>query len=370
MPAEAGGDNEAAEPTPDNEMAELEAAQGKRGSLAEYSPEASSTGPTPGESFSTYVARNTSKKPVEKAVEAQATEGPEAAASDEAKATVAQTPHPWKIVDKATGRVLGVIDPQKVDALNQERASERAAAYVSGTPDNRKGIIEGMTSAARTPEEVETGMKHGEFTFGQLEKTDRTVKNHKGGGGAGGDQFSSKLASTANDDMLQYVSKAVTNSGAPKLNQAANDGAKVADLAGSPIALEQKVAAGQMLKSLFGAAASEGERAYVFGSEGEFTRLQQLANNWLNGGQMPEGFQEALRHAASRMQELAAKKAAAISDKAAEDALNSPLLGGRLGKLTPEQRAAVKAPLVNVGRVETDEGKAGSANEEASKLGF
>ncbi len=368
-------DNEATETAPDNEMAELEAAQGKRGSLDEYSPEASSTGPKPGESFSTYVSRNTAKpKATEKTVEAQATEGPVAAASDEAAATVAQAPRPWKIIDKSTGRVLGVIDPSKVESINLERARERSAAYVSGTPDNRKGIIEGMTSAARNTDEVETGMKHGEFTFGQLEKTDRTIKNHKGGGGAVpamdlGGAKDPKLLNQVNSAVRMYVTTAVDRSGVKQLNQKAQSASQIGQMISSQSSGQERQAFATQLHANFGAASSEGERAFMLEQGGKVTALLAKVDAWVNSGQLPPGLKEEIASVAHAQAEFAQRYANHIREKAKNDAMNAPNLGGQYDaafgrKLTPEERDKIGASVSNLGGVDGSEGGVPSAEQD------
>ncbi len=349
--------------------------------------------PRPGESLSSYVARQApgvsmatpgktrmspngyqeavpgkAKKeapPTEAELDQEATEGPVEADAVEATRAIEGEAPAWRIYNKRTGETYGTIDPAKVQAINQERAYKGAVAYSKGTPEPGKAVVQEFTRGARDEADLDTRMKYAEAELNRQNKTQNALANHKGAGGPG-NPFGSKVGQATTDNIRQYVQNAVTNSGAPKLNAAANDGSRVAELAGSPIALEQKTAAGQMLKSLFGAAASEGERAFVFGSEGEFTRLQQLANNWLNGGQMPPTFQAALQHAARKMQELAAARATEIARQAGNEAMDSPALGGLYGPLTPEQRAAVLAPIVNIGRV----GTAPSTEDKARSMGF
>lgn len=371
-------DNEATETTPDSEMAELEAAQGRRGSLDEYSPEASSTGPKPGESFSTYVSRNTAK-PTGKTVEAQATEGPEAAQADEAVATVAQAPRPWKIIDKSTGRVLGVIDPQKVASINLEKAQRRAEAYVSGTPDNRKGIIEGFTSAAETPEEVETGMKHGEFTYGQLEKTERTKANHRGGGGGlviGGlvaDGVNTKLLNQLDTQARANISKAVANSGVPQLQKRANELMSVDSMFDSDNPAAQRQAFSSILRSFSGAQVSDRERAFFEQNAGFWSAMNNKIQTFVGGGQMDPTLREDMRKAAAMMNDQAQAQLSAIAHEAADAEMRNPSTGqlykDALGKRwTPEAEAAKRKSLENLGHVDTGNAPAGQSDADREAL--
>jgi hypothetical protein len=184
-----------------------------------------------------------------------------------------------------------------VDALNQKRAYEGAVAFSKGTQGEGKPIVQEFTRGARNEADLDARMGFAEQELNRQNKTANVMANHKPGGPGGG--LNPKLTGALTDDQEQHIKNALTSAGVPKLQQAGNDGEKVAGLAESKDPLQDKVAAGQMLKSLFGAAASEGERAFVFGSEGEMVRLQQMANNWLNGGEMPPQFAAAIR-AASR----------------------------------------------------------------------
>jgi hypothetical protein len=383
VPPDTGGNTPTQEGAPD-EMAGLEAAQAKRGDLAEYQPGASETGPKPGESFTAYVSRNTSAKPSPVEKETPAEDAAEGGVEEPAGAPAATPSRQWRIFDQKTGRQLGVIDPDKLAAENQKRADERAAAYVSGTPDNRKGIIEGMTSAARTPEEVETGMKHGEFTFGQLEKTDRTIKNHKGGGAAVpavdlGGAKDSKLLNQTNSQVRQYVTTAVNNSGVKQLNQKAQNAAQIADMVDSASSGAQRQAFATQLHANFGAASSEGERAFMLEQGGKVQALLAKVDAWVNSGQLPPGLKEEI-HAVAQMQaEFAQRYAQGIREKATKDAMEAPNLGGQYDaafgrKLSDDEKRKIGASVGNLGGVDGSDGAGGTpssdADEEFNKLGI
>ena len=337
--------------------------------LSEMSGKLSSYGPRPGESLSQYVARGTAQvakkepAPTTEELDKEATEGPAKAATDEVVSEAEGQPK-WRLYNKRTGETYGLIDPAKVDAINQKRAASRGEAYEKGlsgkTPQE---IGAGFMGGARNESDLETRYGHAEHYITQNEKTKRAALVGKGGGNG----LNPKLTATLTDDQEAHVKAALTSAGVPKLQQAGNDGEKVASLAESKDPLQDKVAAGQMLKSLFGAAASEGERAFVFGSEGEFVRLQQMANNWLNGGQMPPQFAAAIRHAASRMGELARKKAHDITVRVVGNVASDPAIGfDRMGLKTPEEKEARRKTLEDLGSA----GEGSSANDEASKLGF
>ncbi len=378
-----GGSATPAEAQGDEEMGALEAAQKARGDLEEYQPGEGSTGPKPGESFTAYVSRNTSAKPSPVEKETPAEDMAEGGVEEPTEAPAAAPSRQWRVFDQKTGRQLGVIDPDKLASENQKRADERAAAYVSGTPDNRKGIIEGMTSAARTPEEVETGMKHGEFTFGQLEKTDRTIKNHKGGGGvppvlSGEPTGDPKELSRFDSDARQYMTAAMNNAGVKNLNKMASDSERVASMLGSDVPADQRMAIASQIKANFGAAASEGERAFILESSGAINKILFGIDSWVKTGQVPEGLREGMQQVAVGARKFATELADQVAEKASQDIMESPTIGGRLphifkGKLTPEMREKIRGPLKNIGRVEGSGGggaPSGDADKEFDKLGI
>jgi hypothetical protein len=391
-PAEAGGGDE---------MAGLEAAQGKRGDLGEYTaPEAA--GPMPGQSISTYMAAHpagrqkgsvfepsvdkewakTQKAPPEKAVEAQATEGPEKATQDEAAATVAQAPRPWKIIDKSTGRVLGVIDPSKVDAINRQQAEQRAGAYVSGTPENRQGIVEGMTSGARSEGDVELGMAHAEREIGSLDKTDRTIKNHKGGGsvvvpGLVADGVNTKLLNQLDNQARAYVAKAAQNSGVTQLQKRANEMMSVDSMFDSDNPAAQRQAFSSILRSFSGAQVSDRERAFFEQNAGFWSGLNNKLQSYIGGGQLDPTLREDMRKAAAMMMDQSQKALNDIAEEAASAVMNDPSIGGlykdALGKRwTPESAAAKKQTLKNSAHIDTGETKseAEHPNDAFDKLGL
>lgn len=345
----------------------VQAANAAKEGVPEAPGEAASFAPRPGESLSAYVARGKSQvakeepAPTAEELDKEATEGPAKAATDEVVSDAEGQPK-WRLFNKRTGETYGLIDPAKVDAINQKRAASRGEAYekgLSGTTPQEIGA--GFMGGARNESDLETRYGHAEHFITQNEKTKRAALVGKGGG------LNPKLTGQLTDDQENHIKAALTSAGVPKLQQASNDGEKVAALATSKDPLQDKLAAGQMLKSLFGAAASEGERAFVFGSEGEFVRLQQMANNWLNGGEMPPQFAAAIRAAASKMAQLARIKAHDVTARTIHNVENDPIIGfGRMGLKTPEEFEARRKTLMDLGTA----GEGTDVNGEASKLGF
>lgn len=345
---------------------------------------AASYGPRPGESMAAYVARGKAQvkaeeppAPTTEELDKEATEGPAKAEETEAVRAVEGEAPKWRLFNKRTGETYGLIDPAKVDAINQKRAYEGAVAYSKGTPEPGKPIVEEFTRGARNESDLERRMAHAERAESELNKTLRVEKNHKGGGvNPLGGPIDDKLLNQVNTQVRGYVSKAVDNSGVKALNTKAQDSARISGMITSGSSGAERQAFATQLHANFGAASSEGERAFQLEQAGVIQSLLAKVDSWVASGQLPDGLKEEINTVARMQQEFARKYAEHIRDKATSDAMNSPALGGlydrALGhQLTPEERDKISAGVKNLGGIEgSDAPEAGSADHEFDKLGL
>jgi hypothetical protein len=202
-------------------------------------------------------------------------------------------------------------------------------------------------------------------------------KNHKGGGvNPLGGPIDDKLLNQVNTQVRGYVSKAVDNSGVKALNTKAQDSARISGMITSGSSGAERQAFATQLHANFGAASSEGERAFQLEQAGVIQSLLAKVDSWVASGQLPDGLKEEINTVARMQQEFARKYAEHIRDKATSDAMNSPALGGlydrALGhQLTPEERDKISAGVKNLGGIEgSDAPEAGSADHEFDKLGL
>lgn len=371
-----------APPADDDGFDELQRLQKEREAKeAPGASDASAYAPKPGESMSQYVARGKSQvkaEPTEKAAEAEATEGPEAAAVEETEAAVTGQPQPWRIYNRRTGKTYGLIDPGKVEGINAKRAYDRAVAYSKGTPEEGRPIVQEFVRGARDEADVETRMGHAEKRLAETEKTRRAelVAKSKGGPGQIGGPIDEKLLNQVNGQLRMYVSKAVDNSGVKALNTKAQDSARISGMIESASSGAQRQAFATQLHANFGAASSEGERAFQLEQAGVIQSLLAKVDAWASSGQLPEGLKQEIAAVARMQQEFARKYADEIRKKATADAMNSPALGGlydrALGhQLTPEEREKIAGPISNLGGIEgSGPAESGSADQEFDKLGI
>jgi hypothetical protein len=344
---------------------------------------AASYGPRPGESMAAYVARGKAQvkaeepAPTTQELDNEATEGPQKAGEEEAERSVQGEAPKWRLYNKRTGETYGLIDPAKVDAINQKRAYEGAVAYSKGTPEPGKPIVEEFTRGARNEADLEKRMVHAERAESELNKTLRVEKNHKGGGvNPLGGPIDDKLLNQVNGQVRMYVSKAVDNSGVKLLNTKAQDAARIAGMISSGSSGAERQAFATQLHANFGGNSSEGERAFQMEQAGVINALLAKVDAWAKGGELPEGLKEEIHKVAQMQQEFARKYAEGIRDKATKDAMESPALGGlydrALGhQLSPEERDKISAGVRNLGGVDGSGGaEPGSADEQFDKLGL
>lgn len=159
-------------------------------------------------------------------------------------------------------------------------------------------------------------------------------RHPRGGGGSTGAPF--KAVKDIQNNYRAWVSEANKDQRVAAINQYKTDAEKalgmLAGAAGLPEA--QRLAVAQTIKTYFGAAASEGERAFILGGEGMAGRIEMWINSWVKTGEMPAGLLDQLRKIQQRSQKLAQDKVNEIASDLEASYMNSP----EADTLTPDQK--------------------------------
>jgi hypothetical protein len=236
------------------------------------------------------------------------------------------------------GEDLGVIDPNLYHAQNKAAAGRVGGAFLGSLPDS---VSEGFRPGLEQPA---TGKEAKDAVENDLLLTLQGMRSAANKGGKGGAPngegvlSSPKEASRFSTDVRGWVSEFTKDNATKDLNKVAVDADNVVGLLDPGESnLATRVAVGRQVKALFGAAASEGERGFILGGQGEFTRLEMQLDNWMKGGELPANFKAALRSIATRSREYSRHRVEDLGKAAADKILNSPI-GMRA---TPEQRAAM-----------------------------
>jgi hypothetical protein len=131
--------------------------------------------------------------------------------------------------------------------------------------------------------------------------------NHRPGGGPGqlGGPIDEKLLNQVNGQVRMYVSKAVDNSGVKALNTKGQDSARIAGMISSGSSGAERQAFATQLHANFGAASSEGERAFQLEQAGVIQSLLAKVDAWVQSGQLPEGLKNEIQTVAKMQQYFA-----------------------------------------------------------------
>lgn len=242
------------------------------------------------------------------------------------------------------GEDLGVIDPNLYHAQNKGRAERMGAGFVAAVPESLREQVGQVTAPADNAKEQAFAIENEKDLLLQAMRS-AANKGGKGGVPNGEGVLSSpKEASRFSTDVRGWVSEYTKDNATKDLNKVAVDADNVVGLLDPGESnLATRVAVGRQVKALFGAAASEGERGFILGGQGEFTRLEMQLDNWMKGGELPANFKAALRSIATRSREYSRHRVEDLGKAAADKILNSPI-GMRA---TPEQRAATAELIIS-----------------------
>lgn len=325
----------AEEPKPTNKdipplLAKEMASQGRAPDVTEASPPEevqqglrASLGPMPGMG---PLARAQPEPPPEPAAI-----GPEKQAADIALKASGVQPRLPKFRASWNGQDLGEYDPEALRSSQRGAAEDLASGLVAGTNEKDRPLVEEQFKGARNPKDVESITKS--FTIPQMaithSDTRQAMKSANKGRGHGGG-LDDKSAARLDTEIRGWVTTHANLGDVKRLAQVANETGKALTLISSPDALANKVAVAQQIKALFGAAASEGERAFVLGAKGVADRLMMEVDNWVGGGELPPDFKTSVNQLAGMLHDAAKDQAKHVAEVASDSILNDPLVGGRL----------------------------------------
>lgn len=244
------------------------------------------------------------------------------------------------------GKSMGTIDPNAFREQHKAEATRRGQAFVDSLPEAAANqIFPGLNDAATGPEQKDTIENDMRLILQQMRSA---ASRGKGGAGTGleGLLADPKEAARLDNEVRQWTQAVATDNSLKKLNEVATEAAKSATLLNPDEPLANRLAVAQTIKSMFGAAASEGERAFILGGEGVMTKLQMDLNNWVSGGTLPANFKTALQGISNRAHLAANARARFLSENGANSILENPLVGGRIPDgMKPKVKQAIMTTL-------------------------
>jgi hypothetical protein len=123
----------------------------------------------------------------------------------------------------------------------------------------------------------------------------------RGAGGPPSGAPSQKNLESAFDNVQSIISSVSSNFKPAASHSNRRDLMAILDLIESPNALDQRAAIGQKVKMISGAAATDKEREYYIGSSGFWSRMENMANDYMSKGELATTLRDQLRSHALMM---------------------------------------------------------------------